>query len=114
MNVEGNIHMPKIKEFPIDESSKSFELTTTHCVICDDVSVTFSNEAYLNICTKCKEILDAGNCLVVELLYQEDNKLVGGRCIIVPKASMNTVKSIVCMTPENFERLYEQYKVNNN
>lgn len=104
--------MPKLNEFKL-KSKGRFETTLAHCVTCDDVSLSFGHDV-INVCAKCNEILSEGNCLVIEMMYQDEEKIIGGNCMILPKEAMNTESSIVCVDVEEFSKLYKIYMIKNN
>lgn len=103
--------MPKLNEFKQDNGR--LIVTTGKCLVCGDELIVFGTDD-LYICPKCKEILDGGNCLVLETMFVEDNRIVTARNCIVPKDQMHTNIPIVCMPSDEFTKLYEIYKTKAN
>lgn len=95
-------------------SESSLETTFAYCVICGDKSLSFGKSDRSNICSKCLEIIEEGNCLVIEDLYHDDEKIIGGRCMIVSAEVLGCKQNIVCMPTKEFDKYYEIYKVKNN
>lgn len=103
--------MPKLNEFKQDNGK--LIVTTGKCLVCGDELLVFGTDN-IYICPKCKEILDGGNCLVLETMFVEDNRIVTARNCIVPKDQMHTNVPIVCMPSDEFSKLYEIYKTKAN
>ena len=103
--------MPKLNEFKQDNGK--LIVTTGKCLVCGDELLVFGTDN-IYICPKCKEILDGGNCLVLETIFVEDNRIVTARNCIVPKDQMHTNVPIVCMPSDEFSKLYEIYKTKAN
>lgn len=103
--------MSKLNEFKQDNGR--LIVTTGKCLVCGDELIVFGTDD-LYICPKCKEILDGGNCLVLETIFVEDNRIVTARNCIVPKDQMHTNIPIVCMPSDEFTKLYEIYKTKAN
>lgn len=103
--------MPKLNEFKQDNGK--LIVTTGKCLVCGDELLVFGTDN-IYICPKCKEILDAGNCLVLETMFVEDDRIVTARNCIVPKDQMHTNVPIVCMPSDEFSKLYEIYKTKAN
>lgn len=103
--------MSKLNEFKQDNGK--LIVTTGKCLVCGDELLVFGTDN-IYICPKCKEILDGGNCLVLETMFVEDNRIVTARNCIVPKDQMHTNVPIVCMPSDEFSKLYEIYKTKAN
>lgn len=103
--------MPKLNEFKQDNGK--LIVTTGKCLVCGDELLVFGTDN-IYICPKCKEILDGGNCLVLETTFVEDDRIVTARNCIVPKDQMHTNVPIVCMPSDEFSKLYEIYKTKAN
>lgn len=103
--------MPKLNEFKQDNGK--LIVTTGKCLVCGDELLVFGTDN-IYICPKCKEILDGGNCLVLETMFVEDGRIVTARNCIVPKDQMHTNVPIVCMPSDEFSKLYEIYKTKAN
>ena len=103
--------MPKLNEFKQDNGK--LIVTTGKCLVCGNELLVFGTDN-IYICPKCKEILDGGNCLVLETMFVEDNRIVTARNCIVPKDQMHTNVPIVCMPSDEFSKLYEIYKTKAN
>lgn len=103
--------MPKLNEFKQDNGK--LIVTTGKCLVCGDELLVFGTDN-IYICPKCKEILDSGNCLVLETMFVEDDIIVTARNCIVPKDQMHTNVPIVCMPSDEFSKLYEIYKTKAN
>lgn len=103
--------MPKLNEFKQDNGK--LIVTTGKCLVCGDELLVFGTDN-IYICPKCKEILDGGNCLVLETMFVEDDRIVTARNCIVPKDQMHTNVPIVCMPSDEFSKLYEIYKTKAN
>ena len=103
--------MPKLNEFKQDNGK--LIVTTGKCLVCGDELLVFGTDN-IYICPKCKEILDGGNCLVLETMFVEDDRIVTARNCIVPKDQMHTNVPIVCMPSDEFSKLYEIYKTQAN
>lgn len=103
--------MPKLNEFKQDNGK--LIVTTGKCLVCGDELLVFGTDN-IYICPKCKEILDGGNCLVLETMFVEDNRIVTARNCIVPKDQMHTNVPIVCIPSDEFSKLYEIYKTKAN
>ena len=103
--------MPKLNEFKQDNGK--LIVTTGKCLVCGDELLVFGTDD-IYICPKCKEILDADNCLVLETMFVEDDRIVTARNCIVPKEQMHTNVPIVCMPSDEFNKLYEIYKTKAN
>lgn len=103
--------MPKLNEFKQDNGK--LIVTTGKCLVCGDELLVFGTDN-IYICPKCKEILDGGNCLVLETMFVEDNRIITARNCIVPKDQMHTSVPIVCMPSDEFSKLYEIYKTKAN
>ena len=114
--------MPKLNEFKQDNGK--LIVTTGKCLVCGDELLVFGTDD-IYICPKCKEILDADNCLVLETMFVEDDRIVTARNCIVPKEQMHTNcllytspsprdRTIVCMPSDEFNKLYEIYKTKAN
>lgn len=103
--------MPKLNEFKQDNGK--LIVTTGKCLVCGDELLVFGTDT-IYICPKCKEILNAGNCLVLETMFVEDDRIVTARNCIVPKEQMHTNVPIVCMPSDEFSKLYEIYKTKAN
>ena len=103
--------MPKLNEFKQDNGK--LIVTTGKCLVCGDELLVFGTDD-IYICPKCKEILDGGNCLVLETMFVEDDRIVTARNCIVPKEQMHTNVPIVCMPSDEFSKLYEIYKTKAN
>lgn len=103
--------MPKLNEFKQDNGR--LIVTTGKCLVCGDELIVFGTDK-IYVCPKCKEILDGGNCLVLETMFVEDNRIVTARNCIVPKDQMHTNVPIVCMPSDEFSKLYEIYKTKAN
>lgn len=103
--------MPKLNEFKQDNGR--LIATTGKCLVCGDELIVFGTDK-IYVCPKCKEILDGGNCLVLETIFVEDDRIVTARNCIVPKDQMHTNTSIVCMPSDEFNKLYEIYKTKAN
>jgi len=103
--------MPKLNEFKQDNGK--LVVTTGECLVCGDELLVFGTDN-IYICPKCKEILDADNCLVLETMFVEDDKIITARNCIVPKEQMKTNVPIVCMPSDEFNKLYEIYKTKAN
>ena len=103
--------MPKLNEFKQDNGK--LIVTTGKCLVCGDELLVFGTDN-IYICPKCKEILDGGNCLVLETMFVEDDRIVTARNCIVPKDQMHTNVPIVCMPSDGFSKLYEIYKTKAN
>lgn len=99
--------MSKLNEFKQDNGK--LIVTTGKCLVCGDELLVFGTDT-IYICPKCKEILNAGNCLVLETMFVEDDRIVTARNCIVPKEQMHTNVPIVCMPSDEFSKLYEIYK----
>jgi hypothetical protein len=110
---KGNVFlvMPKLNEFKQDNGK--LIVTTGKCLVCGDELLVFGTDN-IYICPKCKEILDGGNCLVLETMFVEDDRIVTARNCIVPKDQMHTNVPIVCMPSDEFSKLYEIYKTKAN
>ena len=94
--------MPKLNEFKQDNGK--LIVTTGKCLVCGDELLVFGTDT-IYICPKCKEILDADNCLVLETMFVEDDRIVTARNCIVPKEQMHTNAPIVCMPSDKFNKL---------
>lgn len=103
--------MPKLNEFKQDNGK--LIVTTGECLVCGDELIVFGTDE-IYVCPKCKEILDAGNCLVLETIFVEDDKIITARNCIVPKDQIHTNVPIVCMPSDEFSKLYEIYKTKAN
>ena len=103
--------MPKLNEFKQDNGK--LIVTTGKCLVCGDELLVFGTDN-IYICPKCKEILEGGNCLVLETMFVEDDRIVTARNCIVPKDQMHTNVPIVCMPSDEFSKLYEIYKTKAN
>ena len=103
--------MSKLNEFKQDNGK--LIVTTGKCLVCGDELIVFGTDT-IYICPKCKEILNAGNCLVLETMFVEDDRIVTARNCIVPKEQMHTNVPIVCMPSDEFSKLYEIYKTKAN
>lgn len=103
--------MSKLNEFKQDNGK--LIVTTGKCLVCGDELLVFGTDT-IYICPKCKEILNAGNCLVLETMFVEDDRIVTARNCIVPKEQMYTNVPIVCMPSDEFSKLYEIYKTKAN
>ena len=103
--------MPKLNEFKQDNGR--LIVTTGKCLVCGDELIVFGTDK-IYVCPKCKEILDGGNCLVLETMFVEDDRIVTARNCIVPKDQMHTNVPIVCMPSDEFSKLYEIYKTKAN
>lgn len=103
--------MSKLNEFKQDNGK--LIVTTGKCLVCGDELLVFGTDN-IYICPKCKEILDGGNCLVLETIFVEDDRIVTARNCIVPKDQMHTNAPIVCMPSDEFTKLYEIYKTKAN
>ena len=103
--------MPKLNEFK--QNNGKLIVTTGKCLVCGDELLVFGTDN-IYICPKCKEILDGGNCLVLETMFVEDDRIVTARNCIVPKDQMHTNVPIVCMPSDEFSKLYEIYKTKAN
>mgnify|MGYP000303507987 FL=1 len=103
--------MSKLNEFKQDNGK--LIVTTGKCLVCGDELLVFGTDT-IYICPKCKEILNAGNCLVLETMFVEDDRIVTARNCIVPKEQMHTNVPIVCMPSDEFSKLYEIYKTKAN
>lgn len=103
--------MPKLNEFKQDNGK--LIVTTGKCLVCGDELLVFGTDK-IYVCPKCKEILDGGNCLVLETMFVEDDRIVTARNCIVPKDQMHTNVPIVCMPSDEFSKLYEIYKTKAN
>lgn len=103
--------MPKLNEFKQDNGK--LIVTTGKCLVCGDELLVFGTDN-IYICPKCKEILDGGNCLVLETMFVEDDRIVTARNCIVPKDQMHTNVPIVCIPSDEFSKLYEIYKTKAN
>jgi len=103
--------MSKLNEFKQDNGK--LIVTTGKCLVCGDELLVFGTDN-IYICPKCKEILDGGNCLVLETMFVEDDRIVTARNCIVPKDQMHTNVPIVCMPSDEFSKLYEIYKTKAN
>ena len=103
--------MPKLNEFKQDNGK--LIVTTGKCLVCGDELLVFGTDN-IYICPKCKEILDGGNCLVLETMFVEDDRIVTARNCIVPKDQIHTNVPIVCMPSDEFSKLYEIYKTKAN
>lgn len=103
--------MPKLNEFKQDNGK--LIVTTGKCLVCGDELLVFGTDN-IYVCPKCKEILDGGNCLVLETMFVEDDRIVTARNCIVPKEQMHTNVPIVCMPSDEFSKLYEIYKTKAN
>ena len=103
--------MSKLNEFKQDNGK--LIVTTGKCLVCGDELLVFGTDT-IYICPKCKEILNAGNCLVLETMFVEDDRIVTARNCIVPKDQMHTNVPIVCMPSDEFSKLYEIYKTKAN
>lgn len=103
--------MPKLNEFKQDNGK--LIVTTGKCLVCGDELLVFGTDN-IYICPKCKEILDGGNCLVLETMFVEDDRIVTARNCIVPKDQMHTNVPIVCVPSDEFSKLYEIYKTKAN
>ena len=103
--------MPKLNEFKQDNGK--LIVTTGKCLVCGDELLVFGTDT-IYICPKCKEILNAGNCLVLETMFVEDDRIVTARNCIIPKDQMHTNVPIVCMPSDEFSKLYEIYKTKAN
>lgn len=103
--------MPKLNEFK--QNNGKLIVTTGECLVCGDELIVFGTDE-IYVCPKCKEILDAGNCLVLETIFVEDDKIITARNCIVPKDQMHTNVPIVCMPSDEFSKLYEIYKTKAN
>lgn len=99
--------MSKLNEFKQDNGK--LIVTTGKCLVCGDELLVFGTDT-IYICPKCKEILNAGNCLVLETMFVEDDRIIAARNCIVPKEQMHTNVPIVCMPSDEFSKLYEIYK----
>lgn len=110
---EGDVFlvMPKLNEFKQDNGK--LIVTTGKCLVCGDELLVFGTDT-IYICPKCKEILDGGNCLVLETMFVEDDRIITARNCIVPKDQMHTNVPIVCMPSDEFSKLYEIYKTKAN
>lgn len=103
--------MPKLNEFKQDNGK--LIVTTGKCLVCGDELLVFGTDD-IYICPKCKEILDADNCLVLETMFVEDDRIVTARNCIVPKEQIHTNVLIVCIPSDEFNKLYEIYKTKAN
>lgn len=103
--------MSKLNEFKQDNGR--LIVTTGKCLVCGDELIVFGTDK-IYVCPKCKEILDGGNCLVLETMFVEDNRIVTARNCIVPRDKMHTNVPIVCMPSDEFSKLYEIYKTKAN
>jgi len=103
--------MSKLNEFKQDNGK--LIVTTGKCLVCGDELLVFGTDT-IYICPKCKEILNAGNCLVLETMFVEDDRIIAARNCIVPKEQMHTNVPIVCMPSDEFSKLYEIYKTKAN
>ena len=103
--------MSKLNEFKQDNGK--LIVTTGKCLVCGDELLVFGTDN-IYVCPKCKEILDGGNCLVLEAMFVEDDRIVTARNCIVPKEQMHTNVPIVCMPSDEFSKLYEIYKTKAN
>ena len=103
--------MSKLNEFKQDNGK--LIVTTGKCLVCGDELLVFGTDT-IYICPKCKEILNAGNCLVLETMFVEDDRIIAARNCIVPKEQMHTNVPIVCMPSDEFNKLYEIYKTKAN
>lgn len=102
-----NIH------FKIDSEGR-INTTFAYCVICDNKSISFGDTTH-NICDRCAEVLEcSNNCLVIEDLYHNDEKIIGGRAMIVDGASIKAKSKVVVMSTKEFDKIYELYKAKNN
>ena len=61
--------MPKLNEFKQDNGR--LIVTTGKCLVCGDELIVFGTDK-IYVCPKCKEILDGGNCLVLETIFVEE------------------------------------------
>ena len=62
--------MLKLNEFKQDNGKPWSRLVK--CLVCGDELLVFGQMIF--ICPKCKEILDADNCLVLETMFVEDDE----------------------------------------
>ena len=103
--------MSKLNEFKQDNGR--LIVTTGKCLVCDDELIVFGTDK-IYVCPKWKEILDGGNCLVLETMFVEDDRIVTARNCIVPKDQIHANAPIVCMPSDEFSKLYEIYKTKAN
>ena len=110
---KGDVYLVMLKLNEFKQNNGKLIITTGKCLVCGDELIVFGTDD-LYICPKCKEILDGGNCLVLETMFVEDDRIVTARNCIVPKDQMHTNVPIVCMPSDEFSKLYEIYKTKAN
>lgn len=95
-------------EFNVDGEGR-IETTFANCIICGNKSISISSTNY-NICPECTEVLESGkNCLVIEDLYHDEQKVIGGRAMILESAAIKAKSAVVVMSKKEFEHLYKIY-----
>lgn len=95
-------------EFNVDSEGR-IETTLANCIICGNKSISIGTTKY-NICHECTEVLESDkNCLVIEDLYHDDQKVIGGRAMILESAAIKAKSAVVVMSKKEFEQLYKVY-----
>lgn len=95
-------------EFNLDDEGK-IKTTFACCIICGNKSISIGDTKY-NLCHECTEVLEADkNCLVIEDLYHDDQKVIGGRAMILESAAIKAKSAVVVMSKKGFEHLYKIY-----
>lgn len=95
-------------EFDVDGEGR-IETTLANCIICGNKSISIGTTKY-NICHECTEVLESGkNCLVIEDLYHDDQKVIGGRAMILESSAIKAKSAVVVMSKKEFEQLYKVY-----
>lgn len=89
------------------------ELTVAECIICGVRTINMGSNKHC-VCPHCKECIDNGNKVVLELLSKEDNCLTVGRVMMLPEDMVESPSRFValCNTKE-YDELFKLWQAEN-
>lgn len=97
----------------LPSNAGNLKLTVCTCIICGTESISFGSNKNC-VCPKCKESLDNGYNIVLEVLSDEEKFTTVGRAIMLPEEIVNSQCAFVTTkNTEEFEELYKLWQAKN-
>lgn len=89
------------------------KLTVAECVICGVETINIGSNKHC-VCSHCKECIDNGNKVVIELLSRKDNYLTIGRTMIIPEDMVESSSRFVALyDTEEYDELFKIWQSKN-